>query len=69
MSARALTPGAVFAGEYRIVRPLSEGGMGAVYVVEQASTGQLRALKVMHPAPAASPDFRARFALEARVGA
>jgi len=30
-----IEPGSVFGGEYRIVRPLSAGGMGAVYVAEQ----------------------------------
>lgn len=44
-----LAPGTVFAGDYRIERPLSQGGMGAVYVASQLSTGKLRALKLMHP--------------------
>ena len=35
----SLDNGVVFARDYRVVRPLSEGGMGAVYVVEQLSTG------------------------------
>jgi serine/threonine protein kinase len=44
-----LSPGSLFAGQFRIVRPLAKGGMGAVYVVEQVSTGRERALKLMHP--------------------
>src|SRR5438046_2332621 len=40
-----LSEGMVFAGDFRVVRPLSAGGMGAVYVVEQVSTGMQRALK------------------------
>ncbi|WP_155798013.1 serine/threonine-protein kinase, partial [Sorangium cellulosum] len=56
-------------GEFRIVRPLSAGGMGAVYVAEQASTGQLRALKLMHPQLCADTRLRERFEQEARVGA
>lgn len=48
-SAPALASGSVFAGDFRIVRPLAEGGMGAVYVAEQLSTGRQRALKVMQP--------------------
>ncbi|WP_437619342.1 serine/threonine protein kinase [Sorangium sp. So ce1151] len=56
-------------GEFRIVRPLSAGGMGAVYVAEQASTGKLRALKLMHPQLCADTRLRERFEQEARVGA
>src|SRR5436190_13076880 len=63
-----LQPGTVFAGEYRVVRPLAAGGMGSVFVVEQLSTGKLRALKVMHAHILASGDARERFVREARVG-
>src|SRR6516225_9370983 len=63
-----LREGAVFAGDFRVVRPLSKGGMGTVYVVEQLSTGSLRALKLMLPELAQNESFRARFAQEARVG-
>ncbi|MFO0547704.1 MAG: serine/threonine-protein kinase [Polyangiaceae bacterium] len=62
-------PGRVFANDFRIVKPLSSGGMGGVYVVEQLSTGKLRALKVVHQHILDSPDMRARFTQEARVGA
>jgi tRNA A-37 threonylcarbamoyl transferase component Bud32 len=64
-----LSPGTVFAQDFRVVRPLAQGGMGAVYVVEQVSTGRPRALKVMHPRLVHDPKNRARFAQEARVGA
>jgi len=64
-----LMAGTVFAQDYRVVRPLAQGGMGAVYVVEQLSTGRQRALKVMHPRLVHDPKNRARFAQEARVGA
>jgi eukaryotic-like serine/threonine-protein kinase len=64
----ALPVGAVFGSDFRILRPLKEGGMGAVYVVEQLSTGKQRALKVMAPALASDPAIRERFVLEARVG-
>lgn len=62
-------PGTVFAGSYRIVRKLAEGGMGAVYVADQLTTGRQRALKLMHPVYVGSPELRERFSLEARVGA
>jgi eukaryotic-like serine/threonine-protein kinase len=65
----ALAPGTVFAGDYRIVRPLASGGMGAVYVAMQLSTGKQRALKVMLPALVGSPELLRRFEQEARIGA
>ncbi len=40
----SVSVGNLFANDYRVVRPLSEGGMGALYVVEQISTGSQRAL-------------------------
>ena len=43
-----LQPGSVFGKDFRIIRHLSSGGMGSVFVVEQLSTGKERALKVMH---------------------
>jgi formylglycine-generating enzyme required for sulfatase activity/tRNA A-37 threonylcarbamoyl transferase component Bud32 len=63
-----LEPGAVFGKDFRILRPLREGGMGAVYVAEQLSTGKERALKVMTPALASDPATRERFVLEAHAG-
>jgi len=43
--------------------------MGTVYVVEQLSTGKLRALKLMLPQLVSDPSLRKRFEQEARVGA
>jgi serine/threonine protein kinase len=64
-----LRPGEVFARDFRIVRPLAQGGMGAVFVALQLSTGSLRALKVMHPKLVTDAKNRERFVQEARVGA
>lgn len=64
-----LQPGTVFARDFRIVRKLASGGMGALYVAEQLTTGRQRALKLMHPTFVDSPELREKFALEARVGA
>ncbi len=64
-----LEVGRIVAGDYRVLRALAEGGMGALYVVEQLSTGRERALKVMRPTFQIDPLFRARFEQEARVGA
>jgi serine/threonine-protein kinase len=58
----------VFAREFRIVSLLRTGGMGAVYVAEQISTGKRRALKVMLPQLLTNAKQRARFEQEARVG-
>jgi serine/threonine protein kinase/formylglycine-generating enzyme required for sulfatase activity len=65
----ALAPSSLFAGDYRIERPLGEGGMGAVYVATQLSTGRLRALKVMNRETVRDAASRRRFEQEARVGA
>lgn len=65
-SALALTEGQVFAGQFRVIKPLAQGGMGAVYVVEQLSTGKKRALKLMLPT-AAVVDGSRRFEQEART--
>src|SRR5262252_7000185 len=64
-----LAPGTVIGGDFRVSHRLSEGGMGAVYVVEQISTRAQRALKLMHPQLTADPRLRQRFVQEARVGA
>ena len=40
-----LQAGQLFAGDYRVVRLLASGGMGAVYVVGQLGTAARRALK------------------------
>ncbi|MFO0555039.1 MAG: serine/threonine-protein kinase [Polyangiaceae bacterium] len=59
--------GTIVGGDFRIVRPLAEGGMGAVFVAEQLSTSRLRALKVMRREVVLDPDARRRFTLEATV--
>ncbi|MFO0615901.1 MAG: protein kinase [Polyangiaceae bacterium] len=64
-----LSSGAVFANDFRVVRQLSSGGMGWVYVVEQLSTSKQRALKLMRPEIMTSAEQRRRFELEAKVGA
>ncbi len=62
-----LQPGAVFGRDFKVVRALRAGGMGAVYIVDQLSTGKARALKVMAPELTADPVTRERFVLEARA--
>jgi hypothetical protein len=40
--------GDVLCDEYVVRLPLERGGMGEVYLVEHATSGELRAAKVMH---------------------
>lgn len=63
-----LPQGTIVGGDFRVVSHMAAGGMGAVYLAEQISTGQRRALKVMHPALVQDPGMRDRFVQEARVG-
>ncbi len=63
-----LAPGTLFARDFRVVSTLAEGGMGALYVVEQLSTGRRRALKIMLAALVPDARARERFLLEARIG-
>ncbi|HZO13587.1 MAG TPA: bifunctional serine/threonine-protein kinase/formylglycine-generating enzyme family protein [Polyangiaceae bacterium] len=64
-----LEVGTVLGRDFRVVSHLASGAMGAVYIVEQLSTGKKRAMKVMSPELADNDRARERFVLEARVGA
>lgn len=68
MSLLRLAPGNIFAGDFEIVGPLAEGGMGSVYVAKQLSTGKERALKVMQAQFVTDARNRERFTREARAG-
>ena len=54
-------------GPYRIVAPLGEGGMAAVYKAYQANMDRDVALKVLPRHFASDPQFVARFEQEAKV--
>ncbi|MBI5518075.1 MAG: serine/threonine protein kinase [Deltaproteobacteria bacterium] len=69
MAGVELTPGTVIGGDYRVLGPLAQGGMGCVYAAEQLSTGRRRAVKVMHPELVQDGMARERFAREATLGA
>jgi TPR repeat protein/serine/threonine protein kinase len=62
-----LESGVLIGGDYRVERKLAEGGMGAVFVAEQVSTGAKRALKIIKPELLHEPKLRQRFEQEARV--
>jgi len=59
-------------GEFRLMRRLGGGGMGVVYLAEQASLGRTVALKIVRPEQRFFPGARARFRREveaiARLG-
>jgi serine/threonine-protein kinase len=61
--------GTLFAGRYRIVRLIAEGGMGAVYEVVHTETNRRRALKIMLRHIVAKDEQGERFKREARVAA
>ena len=63
-----LSIGADFAG-YRVLDTLGSGGMGAVYLVENADLGRREALKVVSVAGGSGPEFEKRFINEARAAA
>jgi serine/threonine protein kinase len=62
---RPLPAGTIVAEKFRILRPLGEGGMGSVYVVEHVITRHERALKLLHPEMASVPEVVDRFLREA----
>jgi hypothetical protein len=61
-----LSPGQMI-GNYRIVRPLGEGGMGVVFLAEHQHIARKAAVKVLHPDLSQNPIFAARFLNEARA--
>src|SRR3954454_12741241 len=63
-----LAPGDVFAG-HRIEDVAGRGGMGVVYRALQLALDRTVALKLITPALAGDPDFRARFVRESRAAA
>lgn len=60
-------PGAVIADDYRLLRLLGQGGMGAVWEAEQLSLGRRVALKLVRPGRQA-PGVPALLGREARAG-
>ncbi|HVJ90400.1 MAG TPA: serine/threonine-protein kinase [Labilithrix sp.] len=61
--------GTVIGNDYMVVRPLSRGSMGAVYVAEQLSTANLRALKILRREYVSDPMLYKRFEREAQIAA
>src|SRR5436309_13520741 len=63
-----LAPGDVFAG-HRIEEGAGRGGMGVVYRATELALDRRVALKLITPALAGDPEFRARFVRESRAAA
>jgi serine/threonine protein kinase len=57
------------AGQYRVVRLLGRGGMGAVFLAREESLERLVAIKVLPPGREDEGDSRERFRREARMAA
>ncbi|MDB4938687.1 MAG: Serine/threonine protein kinase PrkC, regulator of stationary phase [Labilithrix sp.] len=67
MPDRALGPGDVVAGKYRVERVLGEGGMGYVLGARNITLDEPVAIKILKPDAVASGDAVARFFREARA--
>ena len=67
MSSDADLIGRVVSGKYKIEKFLGGGAMGAVYKARFAALEKNVAVKVMHPAIAADPNFVGRFHREAKA--
>src|SRR6266511_6195227 len=60
-----IATGSVIGGRYRIIAPIGEGSMGAVYRVEQLETREVFAMKLVHADLSRHPEIIARFEREA----
>jgi serine/threonine-protein kinase len=56
-------------GQYRLIKPLGEGGMGAVYLAEHRMLKRPCAIKLIHPDQAGDPHVLARFEREVQMTA
>src|SRR5687767_4965049 len=63
-----LRPGVLLGGRYRLLRPLGEGAMGAVWAARNEAIDREVAIKAIHPDVARRhPDAVPRFLNEARI--
>ena len=60
-----IVKGTIIGRRYRVVAPLGEGAMGAVYRAEDVETREFFAVKVLHPDLSGHPEIIARFEREA----
>ncbi|MEP7121902.1 MAG: serine/threonine-protein kinase [Byssovorax sp.] len=64
-----LAAGLVIADRFRLVRPLGQGGMGAVWLAQHTGLDVPCAVKFIHEEAAKSAELRARFEREAKAAA
>jgi eukaryotic-like serine/threonine-protein kinase len=62
-----LSPGAIFANRYEIVRPLGHGGMGMVYLARDRTLDEVLAIKILRPDFASDPAMAQRFRSEIKL--
>ncbi|MBL8604075.1 MAG: protein kinase [Myxococcales bacterium] len=61
--------GTVVAAQYKLLRMIGEGGMGAVFEAEHMASGQRVAVKLIKPEYASAPEVNARFVQEVHLAA
>jgi hypothetical protein len=66
-AAKRVEPGHVFGERYRVLSLLGSGGMGQVFRVEDARSGEALALKVLRPLDADDDDRVRRFQREIQI--
>lgn len=59
--------GKILAGQYRLEKPLSKGGMGQVFLAKHVRLKTPRAVKIIHPELASDPEIQGRFYQEVEV--
>jgi serine/threonine-protein kinase len=64
-----LHPPGTIVGRYRLLHPLGEGGMGAVYEAVHMELGKRVAIKILRPEVARQAESRARFLREGQAAA
>jgi len=69
VSGMGLAAGTVIGDDFEIVRPLTSGGMGSVFVSKQRRLNMLRAVKLMNVGLTNNTELRERFEREARISA